>query len=310
MMQLETVDPVTGEIAGEEPAQVPAVRQPASMAFSPRNLPEAIEFAKLIASSDLVPKDYHGKPANVVVAIQWGYELGLHPMQALQNIAVINGRPSIYGDAAIALVRASRLCEFVHEHIEGEGEAMAAVCTAKRRGQAEQSVTFSVADAKRALLWGKQGPWQQYPRRMLQMRARGFCLRDLFPDVLRGLVTLEEARESAVVDGVYSMPGGDSAHEQAAQITDPAPGAQDTPGAGKACMHCSMPVTAEEAAVCERKKARYQHRECAQRARAAKNGNGQAAALESADQQPETAAAGALFPPAQAEPEYEPGAEG
>jgi hypothetical protein len=54
---------------------------------------------------------------------------------------------------------------------------------------------FSVADAKRAGLWGKSGPWTQYPRRMLQLRARGFALRDAFPDVLKGLVTAEEAQD-------------------------------------------------------------------------------------------------------------------
>jgi hypothetical protein len=56
-------------------------------------------------------------------------------------------------------------------------------------------VQFSVADAKRAGLWGKSGPWTQYPRRMLQLRARGFALRDAFPDVLKGLVTAEEAQD-------------------------------------------------------------------------------------------------------------------
>jgi len=73
---------------------------------------------------------------------------------------------------------------------------MAAVCQAKRRGYAKPTIaTFSVADAKKAGLWGKSGPWQQYPKRMLQLRARGFALRDAFPDVLRGLVTAEEAQD-------------------------------------------------------------------------------------------------------------------
>jgi hypothetical protein len=56
-------------------------------------------------------------------------------------------------------------------------------------------VQFSVTDAKKAQLWGKGGPWSQYARRMLQMRARGFALRDAFPDVLRGLITAEEAQD-------------------------------------------------------------------------------------------------------------------
>jgi hypothetical protein len=131
-----------------------------------------------------------------MVCVQWGYEIGLAPMQALQNIAVINGKPSVYGDAAMALVQASAVCEDVQEYFEGEGTPNPiAVCVAKRRGRKEVVAKFSVEDAKRAGLWGKQGPWQAYPKRMMQMRARGFALRDAFPDVLKGLITAEEAQD-------------------------------------------------------------------------------------------------------------------
>ena len=131
-----------------------------------------------------------------MLAIQAGAEIGLSPMQALQSIAVVNGRPSVYGDAALAVAKASPVCEYVTETIEGEGDAMVAVCEAKRRGYPSATVVrFSVADAKKASLWGKSGPWSSYPRRMLQMRARGFALRDAFPDVLKGLVTAEEAQD-------------------------------------------------------------------------------------------------------------------
>ena len=54
---------------------------------------------------------------------------------------------------------------------------------------------FSVADAKKAHLWGRRGPWENYPERMLQMRARGFALRDSFPDALKGVITVEEAQD-------------------------------------------------------------------------------------------------------------------
>jgi hypothetical protein len=68
-----------------------------------------------------------------------------------------------------------------------------AVCVAKRKGRTPVTAKFSVEDAKRAGLWAKQGPWSAYPKRMLQMRARGFALRDAFPDVLKGMITAEEA---------------------------------------------------------------------------------------------------------------------
>jgi hypothetical protein len=146
----------------------------------------------------MVPAGYKGKPQDILVAIGWGYEVGLQPMQALQNIAVINGKPSVYGDAALALVKADSRCAGVKEWIEGEGDDMTAHCLVKRRyneDMEETVATFSVLDAKQARLWGKQGPWQQYPKRMLAMRARGFAIRDAFPDAMKGMITAEEAQD-------------------------------------------------------------------------------------------------------------------
>lgn len=163
-----------------------------------QTMADAMTFGKMVADSEFAPKDFRGKPASCVLAIQAGAEIGLSPMQALQSIAVVNGRPSIFGDAALAVVKASPVCEYVTESIEGDGEQMVATCTAKRRGYPEPTVVrFAVSDAKKAGLWGKSGPWSQYPRRMLQMRARGFALRDAFPDALRGMVTSEEAQDYA-----------------------------------------------------------------------------------------------------------------
>jgi hypothetical protein len=157
---------------------------------------EAIEFSKMLADSSMVPKAYQGKPQDIMVCVQWGYELGLAPMQALQNIAVINGKPSVYGDAMAALVQASPVCEGIEETMEGEGTPNpTAVCVARRKGRNPVIAKFSVEDAKRAGLWNKQGPWTAYPKRMLQMRARGFALRDAFPDVLKGLISAEEASD-------------------------------------------------------------------------------------------------------------------
>jgi hypothetical protein len=157
---------------------------------------DAYRFATMVAKSDFAPKDFKGKPESCLLAIQHGSEIGLSPMQSLQNIACINGRPAIWGDAALAVAMASPVCESVTETIDGEGDNMVATCTAKRRGYEKPTVVrFSVADAKKAGLWGKTGPWSQYSKRMLQLRARGFALRDAFPDVLKGLVTAEEAQD-------------------------------------------------------------------------------------------------------------------
>lgn len=164
--------------------------------FAPTTLTEAITFSEMLSNSNMVPKAYQGKPQDILVCVQWGMEMGLAPMQALQNIAVINGKPSVYGDAMMALVQASPVCDDVEEYFEDEGTPNpVAVCIASRKGRKPVTVRFSVKDAVKAQLWGKQGPWTQYPKRMMQMRARGFALRDAFPDVLKGLISVEEAQD-------------------------------------------------------------------------------------------------------------------
>jgi len=157
---------------------------------------DAFRFSKMVAASEFAPKDFRGKPESCLLAIQHGSELGLSPMQSLQSIAVVNGRPAVYGDAALALVQSSPACAYVREYVEGEGDNLTAVCEVQRRGYPQPTVAkFSVADAKKAGLWGKTGPWSQYPSRMLGLRARGFALRNAFADALRGLVTAEEAQD-------------------------------------------------------------------------------------------------------------------
>lgn len=158
--------------------------------IAPRTMDEALRFAEMLAKSDLVPKDYKGKPGNVIVAIQMGSELGLSPMQAIQNIAVINGRASVYGDAMLALVLSRPECEDVQETDDGA----TATCTVLRKGHKPVVRTFSTEDAKLAGLAGKD-LWRAYPKRMRQMRARGFALRDAFADALRGLHLAEESQD-------------------------------------------------------------------------------------------------------------------
>lgn len=175
-----------------------AVTENKSFNFEITSLDQAMEYAKLISESDLAPKDYRGKPGNVLIAMQYGAEVGLKPMQAIQNIAVINGRPSVWGDAMIALVQSHPICEYIKEYTKDAGST--ACCAVKRKGEDEYVYEFSKEDAKAAGLLGKPGPWTQYPDRMLQMRARGFALRDKFSDVLKGIALREEVEDYQVVD--------------------------------------------------------------------------------------------------------------
>ena len=166
------------------------------------SLDDLWRFSQCVVKSGFAPKGME-KPESVLIAIEMGYEVGLSPMAALQNTAVVNGRPTIYGDAALALVRGSGLLESYEEKPVGvRGKDDFGYCvSAKRKGDVSTySETFTVADAKQAGLWGKSGPWSQYPARMLKFRARGFLLRDAFGDVLKGMRTFEEVRDYVDTD--------------------------------------------------------------------------------------------------------------
>lgn len=170
----------------------------------PTTLGEAKEMATLIANSELCPKAYRGKPADCIVAYDYGAALGFSWMQSLRSVAVVNGTPSIFGDAVPALILGSGQCERFHETFEGKRyeDDFKAVCIIKRKGLPDETRReFTVAQAKTAKLWQKRGasggdtPWITYPDRMLQMRARAFAARDAFPDKLSGLAVYEEAMD-------------------------------------------------------------------------------------------------------------------
>jgi len=189
-----------------------------------------IKMAEMMAQSGCVPDLYtagfKGKSLGaaagaILVAIQMGRELGLTPAMALQGIAVINGRPSVWGDAMIGLVRQSSLCEYIKE--EFNHDTMTATCTAKRVGEPAQSREFSAHDAETAGLWGrnKPSPWACYPKVMLKHRARGFCLRDLFADVLKGLSLAEEIEDYQDLKQINDAPAkSDKANKAASFIKE------------------------------------------------------------------------------------------
>lgn len=197
------------------------------------SLDDMWRFSQCVVKSGFAPKGME-KPESVLIAIEMGYEVGLSPMAALQNTAVVNGRPTIYGDAALALVRGSGLLETYEEKPVGvRGKDDFGYCvSAKRKGDnSTYSEMFTVADAKQAGLWGKAGPWSQYPARMLKFRARGFLLRDAFGDVLKGMRTFEEVRDyvDADVEVVAEKPKKQTLFKSATKPESPDAPTVETP---------------------------------------------------------------------------------
>lgn len=209
--------PALGPTSDPQPTSTAVVKTPEPVKEAPlpsllagnrglqlRSLDDYWRFARAVASSGIAPKGLE-RPESILVALQMGAEIGLPPMAALQNIAVINGRPSIFGDAAMAVARSSPAWDETsnREWYDGAGDDYAAHCQVGRVDQqgrvpVEPHVaSFSIRDAKRAGLWGKAGPWVQYPQDMLMWRARHRALKAKFSDVLRGFELQEVARDFA-----------------------------------------------------------------------------------------------------------------
>lgn len=208
---------MAAETTTTAPAAVPAVAAPPKAplvvgsrvaAIVPTDVEQIFRLASAIAAAEWAPKSYLVDARNpsagydknkIVVGIMQGMEVGLTPMAALQSIAVINGMPSLWGDGLLAVVRASGLMVDISEDVayDDKGSPEHAVCTVWRTGQKTPTTRmFTRAQAQKAGLWSKQGPWTNYPQRMLAMRARAWALRDGFADVLRGLRSAEEAEDA------------------------------------------------------------------------------------------------------------------
>lgn len=168
---------------------------------------ELMRLCRWIVNSKMAPKGIESPEAALMI-IQHGAEVGLQPMQALRGIAFINGRPSVFGDAALAICMAHPAFEDKSETYNAETQT--ARCMMKRKGQTEVVRTFSVDDAKRANLWGKTGPWSLYPQRMLTMRARSWAMRDAFPDALAGLSIAEEVQDIKPIAKINQRPASSS----------------------------------------------------------------------------------------------------
>jgi hypothetical protein len=181
-------------------------RNGAGFSLAPQSLTEAMEFARLMANSGMVPDDYKGNPGRVLAAIQIGAEVGLPPMMALQRIYIQNGKPTMDVRGCLAVVQASGYLEEKREEWDAAGRK--ATVHVKRKGREPIARTFSEADAKGVsckengawITLDQKGTYQSYPERMYTRRALGYALQDEFADILAGVTPWDVVIET-VPDG-------------------------------------------------------------------------------------------------------------
>jgi hypothetical protein len=170
------------------------------------SLTDLHRLSKAVVASGLAPRSFK-TTEQVLVAMLSGMEIGLGPMTSLRAIAVINGTPQLWGDAALALARRSPRFIAIDEWYEFGGKQLprpiadgikddyTAVCSilVRRGGGGESTIerSFSWGEARRAGLTDKD-TYKQYPSRMLLRRARSFALRDALPEQFSGLDVADE----------------------------------------------------------------------------------------------------------------------
>lgn len=203
--QVESGEIVPTDIASKARREIMALSAGGEIAaVVPRTLEEAFRMAQMIVGAGLAPDSYDTNgspdPQKIVIGILTALEIGVPPLTGLKGIAIINKRPCIWGDLAIALVQSKNLLAKMEHHYtgtDGQDDFTCHVVMHRRGQESPYDAHFSIADAKRAQLWGnhKKRPWIEYPKRMLFNRARAFALRDGFADCLSGLAIAEEARD-------------------------------------------------------------------------------------------------------------------
>jgi len=175
--------------------------------FSKDLAPHYMKLAGQLASSEIVPKCYRNKPADLFLCWAKGYQLGIPPEQAMDCISVINGKAVMWGDEMLALCMAHPDFEDIEDPIlDQHNTVIGYICTITRKGRKPKRSEFTLDMAKKAGLLAKGGVWNQYPERMLKLRARGFCLRDAFPDALKGLKSREEVEDYIEAEYTVSKP--------------------------------------------------------------------------------------------------------
>lgn len=185
----------------ERGASFPAVRP-----IIPRTYQEVAAMAAATCKAGIARK-FENDPSRVAAIMMSGMELGLKPLAALRLFYMTpEGQPSLSARGMLAVVQSSGLLEKWTDVIEGDGDAREAVITVKRRGLPTLTRTFSMADAKKAGLLGKQN-WSKYSDRMLWNRAVSFALNDLFADLLGGLYEPSEVGGPVIdEDGEIVLP--------------------------------------------------------------------------------------------------------
>jgi len=158
-----------------------------------------------ICNSKLVPKEYQGEPASVIIAIDMANRIGASPMQVMQNLYIVQGRPSWSAKFLISTFNSCGKFSPIRYEFVGEPNTDGYGCRAhakeKATGQALHGPVITIGIAKKEGWYSKNGSkWQTIPDLMLMYRAAAWFINTIAPEIAMGLSTTDEAEDSADAD--------------------------------------------------------------------------------------------------------------
>lgn len=209
---------LTTDQAGAMPAPI---SQPVS-AFSSMEAFEGVQrMAQLLAASKLIPTEYQNNVPNCVIAMEMANRIGTSPLPVMQSLVVVHGRPTWAAQWIIAAINSTGKFSPLRFEISDEGpeekveytyfvdrkprkgvevihnRTCRAWCIEHATGTSLQSTEISIRMAVQEGWYSKPGSkWQTMPEQMLQYRAASFFGRLYAPEVLLGMPTADEARDT------------------------------------------------------------------------------------------------------------------
>ena len=193
------------------------------------NFQMAYQMAKALASSTIVPRDYQNNPSNCLIAIEQAQRLGVSPMMVMQNLYVIQGRPSWSSKFLIAAINNSGKFDIelqFDEQNDKEGKPFSCQCWTTKDGRRVEGMRVDVDMAKAEGWISKNGyKWRTMPKLMLRYRAASFFSNLNCPELTLGLYTQEEAVDTTFTDDKYVVNAEEmaklaiEAHANSAELT-------------------------------------------------------------------------------------------
>lgn len=159
--------------------------------FNLATLERYTQLATTLAQSTLLPQHFQGSPANVLVALDLAERANVSPFMVMMNLFFIDGQPCFNGKYCVAAL--NRKYKNIDYVFSGDEDSYGCAVVANVDGVEKRGSTITVGLAKVEGWWDRPGSkWATMTDQMLRYRAASFFAKAFAPEVLMGMLTLEE----------------------------------------------------------------------------------------------------------------------